>query len=86
MRLVIEKRAAKRLADLPPKARAALLERLKAIAAEPFGDHPQVTAIKGERDAFRLRQGDWRAVYKIDRAAQSMHVRLIEPRSGRTYR
>lgn len=80
MKLVIERGPTRRLMDLPPKARTALLERLKAIAADPFAQHANITAFKGERDAFRLRQGDWRVVYRLDREADEMRVGAIEPR------
>lgn len=82
MRLVIEKAPARRLMGLPPKARIALLERLKSIAADPFAQQANVAAFKGERDVFRLRQGDWRAVYRMDREADEMRVGAIEPRGA----
>jgi mRNA-degrading endonuclease RelE of RelBE toxin-antitoxin system len=44
-----------------------------------------VERIKGERDAFRLRQGDRRALYRIDREAGEMRVLVVE-RTGRVYR
>jgi mRNA-degrading endonuclease RelE of RelBE toxin-antitoxin system len=85
MKLVIEKLAARRLMDLPPKARASLRRRLDMIAAEPFGGHANVQPLKGEKDLFRLRQAEWRAVYRIDRDAGEVRVMLIEPR-GSVYR
>jgi mRNA interferase RelE/StbE len=71
--------------DLPPRARSALLTRLKVIAAEPSAEHPRVTAMKGEKSLFRLRQGDWRAVFRIDHDAGRMTVLLIGTR-GEVYR
>ena len=65
--------------------RAALIEPLEAIAEQPFAAHRNVERIKGARDAFRLRQGDWRAKYRIDREAGEMRVLVVEPR-GRAYR
>lgn len=85
MKLVIEKQAVKRLMRLPPNARAVMYERLGAIAENPFANHANVTALKGEKDRFRLRQGDWRAVYTVDRDANEVRVLLIEPR-GSVYR
>jgi hypothetical protein len=38
-----------------------MIDRLKTIAADPFARHANVEPLKGERDAFRVRQGDWRA-------------------------
>ena len=85
MKLVIDKRAQRRLREMPAKVSTALLERLKVIAVDPFARHPNVNPMQGEPDAFRLRQGDWRALYRIDRAAQEVKVYVIETR-GRAYR
>jgi mRNA interferase RelE/StbE len=65
--------------------RAALVERLEAIAEQPFAKHLNVERIKGEPDAFRLRQGNWRAKYRIEREAGEMRVLVLEPR-GSVYR
>jgi mRNA interferase RelE/StbE len=85
MRLVLIRAAQRGLGRISPKMRAALIERLEAIAEEPFGTHRNVERIKGGRDAFRLRQGDWRAKYRIDREAGEMRVLVVEPR-GSVYR
>ena len=82
MKIVFLKSAVKRLMDLPPRQRAALMMRLTAIAADPFAPHANVKALKGEADAFRLRLGDWRAVYRLDHAAGEMRVGPIEPRGS----
>lgn len=65
--------------------RVALVERLEAIAEQPFARHRNVERIKGEHDAFRLRRGDWRVKYRIDREAGEMRVLVVEPR-GSVYR
>ncbi|QJE74090.1 type II toxin-antitoxin system RelE/ParE family toxin [Aerophototrophica crusticola] len=85
MRLVIEKAAARRLLEMPPAQARALRAKLEAIAADPFGPHPHVTALQGEKDTFRVRQGDWRAVYVVERAADTVRVRIIDVR-GQVYR
>jgi mRNA-degrading endonuclease RelE of RelBE toxin-antitoxin system len=85
MKLVLTRAAQRRLGHMSPKLRRALIERLEAIAEEPFARHLSVERIKGERDAFRLRQGDWRAIYRIDRKASEMRVLAVEPR-GSVYR
>ena len=79
------RRATRPWQDQPEDARGALIERLEAIAEQPFAKHRNVERIKGERDAFRLRQGDWRAKYRIDRNAGVMRVLVVESR-GRVYR
>ncbi len=84
MKLVFDPVAAKRLAGLQPKAARRMMTRLAEISADPFADHPNVERMKGQADAFRLRQGDWRAVYWIDRARGEMRVVRIGPR-GEVY-
>jgi mRNA-degrading endonuclease RelE of RelBE toxin-antitoxin system len=68
------------MATLPTKARAAMTDRLKAIAADPFARHANVEPLKGERNAFRVRQGDWRAVSLVDRAAGLIRVVTVAAR------
>jgi len=82
MDLVIERDAMKVLRKLQPKLRASLVQRLKVIAADPFAEHANVTALAGAKDAYRLRRGDWRVLYRIDREAEAMHVEAIETRGG----
>jgi mRNA interferase RelE/StbE len=86
MRLVIERAAMRRLGDLPKAARVRLLDRLRLIASDPFAKHANVERYKGAgADRFRLRQGQWRAIYEIDRTRQEMRVQLIDTR-GSVYR
>jgi mRNA interferase RelE/StbE len=85
MKLVLTRAAQRRLGKMSPKARATLIVRLKAIAEQPFATHRNVERLKGEQDAFRLRQGDWRALYRIDRQAGEMRVLAVESR-GSVYR
>jgi len=85
VKLVLTRAPQRRLGKLSPEMRAALVQRLEAIAGQPFAKHPHVERIKGEPDAFRLRQGNWRAKYRIDRETDEMRVLVLEPR-GSGYR
>ena len=85
MELVYEKAAIKGLRKMAPKAAKAMQRRLAVIAENPFATHAQVETIKGEKDAFRLRQGDWRAVYRVIREPGQMRVVWIDVR-GSVYR
>ena len=66
MALLIPPRVAKELADMPRADQARLLERLKAIAADPDSRHPNVLALVGRPGVYRARQGDWRALFRIE--------------------
>jgi mRNA-degrading endonuclease RelE of RelBE toxin-antitoxin system len=85
VRLVLEKAARKGLDRMPGKAAAAMLERLERIAADPLSHHANVEPLKGERHAYRLRQGGWRAIYRLSRENDELRVVLVEVR-GQAYR
>jgi mRNA interferase RelE/StbE len=56
----------KQLVTLPKADARRLLDRLEKIAEAPEKLHPNVVALVGEPGAFRLRQGNWRAVFSIE--------------------
>jgi len=85
MDLLLEKPASKGLERMPHKAALAMLERLKGIAMEPRAQHPNVKALTGFKDTFRLRQGDWRAVYRLAYEKDQMRVLVVDVR-GSVYR
>jgi mRNA-degrading endonuclease RelE of RelBE toxin-antitoxin system len=59
-----------------------MIERREAIASAPLVPHANVKRLQGEENGFRLRQGDWRALYSLDFEARTMTVTSIEPRGG----
>lgn len=85
MELVFDKDAVKAIRKMQPKAAAALMARLKTVATAPMANHPNVTAMQGLPSTFRLRQGDWRTIYELDRKAGVMRVVKIGQR-GQVYR
>jgi mRNA interferase RelE/StbE len=56
----------KQLAAMPRPDAGRLLERLQWIAAAPERRHPSVLPLVGAQGSYRLRQGDWRAVFSIE--------------------
>ena len=56
----------KQLAGLPRADAGRLLERLQRIAAAPDEQHPNVVSLSGAAGSYRLRQGQWRAVFSIE--------------------
>lgn len=77
--------AVRSLHRMQPKAAENIRTRLAAIAEDPFAAHANVETIRGLRNGFRLRVGDWRAVYRVDVDNQVMQVIKIAPR-GEVYR
>jgi mRNA-degrading endonuclease RelE of RelBE toxin-antitoxin system len=85
MELVIEKEARKGLARMQPSAHDAMMSRLFAIAVDPYAHHANVARMKGRPQSFRLRQGDWRAIYELNIQTDQMRVRIVDTR-GSAYR
>ena len=85
MKLIFEKAAQKGLDKMSDKAAKAMRARLDAIALDPHKPHANIKPLSGHRNRFRLRQGDWRAVYELEWTANEMRVILVEV-SGSVYR
>jgi len=82
MKVAYAKAARKVLMKIQPKVALAIVEEMEQVAAAPFARHPNVKPLVGTRDGFRLRHGDWRVVYRIDRAVDTVLVEAIGPRGG----
>jgi mRNA-degrading endonuclease RelE of RelBE toxin-antitoxin system len=65
MALLFTRDAQKRLAHVPKQERDQIVQRLREIAAEAAGRHRATTRLVNTESAWRVRQGDWRAVYEI---------------------
>jgi mRNA interferase RelE/StbE len=64
--LIIPRQVLKQLQALPRAEAKQLLERLEAVAEAPLRDHPNIRPLTGAPGSFRLRQGDWRAVFSLE--------------------
>jgi mRNA-degrading endonuclease RelE of RelBE toxin-antitoxin system len=80
MRLIFSRIAAKDLANLPLRDRTALLKKLRDYTDAPFGDHPWALPMRGRSDAVRIRQGDWRAICRVDREREEVTVEFVANR------
>lgn len=78
MKLVVTTAAARDLAKFSDKGVARdILRRMEAIAADPFAAHPNVQRLKGAGHAWRLRKGDWRALYVVNRRAETVILERV---------
>lgn len=66
MALIIPPRVAREFAAMPRADARRLHERLERIAMDPLATHSGVKPLMGRAGAYRVRQGDWRAVYSIE--------------------
>ena len=79
--VVLARQAARRLAELPPKDRARLVDALVQMEAHPYsGD---VVKLKGLAVTFRRRVGSYRIFFDVD--GQRVNVLAIERRTSTTY-
>lgn len=69
--------ALRKLPDLPERDRAALIAKITAFPNDPFQPATAVQPIKSKPHAVRIRQGDWRAICRIDRVENVVMVELI---------
>ena len=80
-----QKQAARRLFGMPRNVARRICDRIDAIAADPYGRHPNATQIQGRDRDFRLRVGGWRAIYSINDEQRVLLVAKIDTR-GQVYR
>lgn len=80
MELVIHKKVVKALGRIQPKLAQAILNDLEAIAANPFGTHPNAKALTDRPTYYRYRHAGWRVLYRIDREAQTVFVEIMDTR------
>ncbi len=65
--LIFSRDASRSLLAMPKKDAERLRDKLEAIATAPTERHAGVEAMQGKPPGrFRIRQGDWRAVFRID--------------------
>ena len=77
--VVYKKRAIKSLARIPAPLRERIRAALVTLAADPDTQLLDAKPLQG-RDGFRLRIGDWRVLYEIDRGRLIILVIEIGPR------
>ena len=65
MALLIPPSALKQLATMPKADRKRLLDALETVAEDPTKRFAFVTQLVGQPGIWRLRKGDWRAVYRV---------------------
>jgi mRNA interferase RelE/StbE len=80
-RIEYSRDALKALLRMPSNMARLIRTKVEQLAADPFAPNNNVKRLKG-MDAFRLRVGDWRVVYEVDRRMIVIFVIRIGPRSS----
>ena len=65
MALIIPPHVARQFVLVPRREAAPLRERRERIAEQPMASHGDVKPLRGLPGRYRVRHGDWRAVYVI---------------------
>jgi mRNA interferase RelE/StbE len=63
-KLIYSNEAGKVLTRIPRNTAKLIRDKMEAIAANPYANHPNAKKLQG-LDGYRLRIGDWRVVYRI---------------------
>jgi mRNA interferase RelE/StbE len=80
--IVIARDAGKVLARMQPAKAKDIREAIDKVAADPTAQNNNLRALNGVPSGFRIRVGDWRVSYTLDRPAGVMRVFEIAPRGG----
>ena len=82
MEIVITRDAGKVLARMQPAKAKDIREAIDKVATDPTAPNNNLRALKAVPSGFRIRVGDWRVSYTLDRRAGVMRVFEIAPRGG----
>jgi mRNA interferase RelE/StbE len=77
-KVVVGKSASKELSDLPIQAVNRIIPAIKKLGEDPRP--PGCKKLKGREDTWRIRIGDYRAVYTIDDVVRIVDVRSVAHR------
>ena len=80
-RIEIEAEAEKALRRMPANTAKRIRSKLLALAADPFERNPNLKKLTG-REGYRLRVGNWRALYTVDPSNEIISVLVIKPRGA----
>jgi mRNA interferase RelE/StbE len=82
MRIVVGRDALKVLSRIQPAKARDIRQAIAKVAADPPARNPNLRPLKGVPSGFRIRVGDWRVSYTLDRTAGVLDVFEIAPRGG----
>ncbi len=73
--ITIKPAAQKQLNSLPVEASMRVLPKIKALANNPRP--PNCVKLKGDKNSWRIRVGDYRVIYSIDDATLTVDVTKV---------
>jgi mRNA-degrading endonuclease RelE of RelBE toxin-antitoxin system len=81
-RITYRRDSAKALRGMQRAKAEDIVAAVERIAADPSGPNNNLRPLNGVPNGFRIRVGDWRVSYAIDRDPQVIDVFEIAPRGG----
>jgi mRNA interferase RelE/StbE len=83
-KLLFLKQPRKKLISLSKRVSKSIIKKMEEVAKDPFKKNNNVEKLQGV-DGFRLRHGDWRIIYKVEKEIVTVVVVKIETR-GEVYK
>ena len=84
--ILVHPKVAKAISDLPKAHRFKLSELICALESNPVPFKKfDIKKLKGQKDRFRVRLGDFRLTYEVDRDERIIMLLKLE-RRGRAYK
>ena len=83
-KLLFLKQPRKKLISLSKRVSKAIIKKMEEVAKDPFKKNNNAEKLQGV-DGFRLRHGDWRVIYKVEKEIITVVVVKIETR-GEVYK
>lgn len=78
-KIIFTAQASKTLLKMPRNTAQIIREKLSQVASDPFAPIPNAKKLQG-RPGYRLRIGDWRVIYEINKDEIAVIVLKIAPR------
>jgi mRNA interferase RelE/StbE len=82
VQIVIARNAGKVLVRMQPAKARDIREMIDKVAVDPTAPNNNLRPLQGVTNGFRIRVGDWRVSFTLDRQAGVMSVFEIAPRGG----
>lgn len=82
MQVIFRKATVKRLRRMQHAKAKDIRRAIAAVAADPKVKHANLHSLRDVPKGYRLRVGNWRVSFILDRKAGVMEIFEIEPRGG----
>ena len=82
IKITFKRDAVDRLINMPKSQAQGTQKILTQVAADPGFRHNELKPLKGVKNGFRFRAGNWRISFTLDRRAGVLEVFEIAPRGS----